>query len=61
MTQEKVHIIAVGVSATDTVRQQLVFTIYCRTLTTDNEMHSTIYEGVRTNHCDLTEREIVWQ
>jgi hypothetical protein len=39
MIEEKVHTIAVGVSAMDTVRRQLISDIYCRTLKSDNEMH----------------------
>ena len=39
MIEENVHTIAVGVSAMDTIRQQLISTIAFRTLKSDNEMH----------------------
>jgi hypothetical protein len=39
MIEENVHRVAVGISAMETVRRQLISTIYFRTPKSDNEMH----------------------
>jgi hypothetical protein len=39
MIEENVRTIAVGILAMDNVRRQLISTIYCKTLKSDNEMH----------------------